>query len=315
MREPFSIQERVTFIAAKREILSGEKIKFFDGKIHPVDSSQDPQPRSQFFEFWIKLPQQQKQASKLVGLFAYSFDPGDDQTYTIINPISNCPMGVAKVEVKIHQTEEKAKIWLAKSLTNESIRVLLRERIPFEAVTESNPSVESLVPDKPHEDRPSQSEDILSPPPDSDDQEEIKESCQAPVLIAPPKFSAEPSLPPPQIVTFPLRPEPVRYSAAYSMDSLEFDIHQNGTHPEVPGDILLPPIDQSVDSLTSLHPTVSSSIVSPSSTAVPSMVHILELSIEGPVDSLLSCEDALGYFVCYNFPGLKDQEVCSRFSH
>jgi hypothetical protein len=310
-----SVQDRVALVMTKQQILSSDKIKFFDGKIHHVDSgTQLLQPGSQFFEFWIKIPQQQKKSfSKLVGLFAYSssLESTDRHgSYTIMNPITNSPLGLAKVEVEIHQTEERAKIWLAKSLTNESIRVLLHERAPVIEL-ESNPSDESIVPDKPQESRPIQCEDISSPPRIDDllEQEEIKESFQAPVLIAPPKFSLEPSLPP-HIATL---PEPANYSAINSVDSLElFEPSDDRIRPESSSSHSPPPhvLDQSVDSLISIQPTISPAT---KPLVASSMVHVLELSIEGPVDPLIASQDSLGYFVCYEFPGLKDQEVCSSF--
>jgi hypothetical protein len=315
----------VTFATTTERLLLGETMEICDGRIHPLDSSQG-YPGSQYFEVWLR----RANISRLVGLFPYALD-SPLTAYSLLNPATNSPMGSAKVEVAILETEERAKIWLAKSLTNERVRTLLSKRMPS--------AVEPpVVPDKPQEHRGSPESESLGTPLQTEDPDALEDLAAASLLVAPPKYSVEPAYPPfpqqpqgPQVVTFPIRPEPVRFSTTCSVDSLEFQSNEDKQEAPLPHsngsdqpdeDLPSPfPLDQSLDSLTPSSPPPP--VPPPAATVTPpppeqtplatfptsASVHVLELSIEGSVDPFVSSEDSLGYFVCYDFPGLDDHEV------
>lgn len=296
-----------------------------DGRIHPLDSAQG-YPGNQYFEVWIR----RSDSSRLVGLFPYSLD-SPLTVYSILNPITNSAMGSAKVEVSILETEERAKIWLAKSLTNERVRGLLTQRVTMD---------QAVVPDKPQEPRSSLESEALGTPLQPEDLQPPDDPARV-SPIAPPKSSMEPDLSPPhdplnqQGVTFPMKPEPVvRFSAACSVDSLDLQSDEkimphllpgtdiggsNMSDQEDEGPSSPFSCDQSMDSLVpssippAFPPTVTVTpppeLISLPTSHNDTTVHVLELSIEGSVDPFISSEDSLGYFVCYDFPGLEDHEV------
>lgn len=299
----YSLEDLVKCSTTPDELLRGGNLKIFDGKIHPLNDQQ--LPVIQYFEIWMRQGTQ----SRMIGLFRYSLE-SSLSSYAIVNPLTNVTIATAKVDVSIQETKERAKLWLAKCLTNENIKVLLSSQFqrndPVDELFQTLDGT-SLVPDKLQEVRDIPQNECLGTPPATEESTLNTYPQVDPVVeVAPPKFSVEPTLPTSRVLVPPNRLESQQLSTTYSIDSLEITCDENDvTSPtaNIQSPPQFPSTDQSVDSLLISRLSNNSPVTETPAT------HILEFIVEGTVDQNIFSKESLGYFVCYNFPRLKDHEV------
>lgn len=288
-----------------------------------------------FFELWFQkynLITNELIFSTLIGLFQY---PVNIETTTssisipIFHPQINSPIGNILLNLSFQPTEDIAKKWLTKSLTDESIRSLLREipsNVEKSGIKNSFVSQEiqsdskslnniEIIPNLIKQiDNYSQTEeiDIIH--------ENKPDNClvdNSESNIAPPKFSFEPNIlyqsknnnlskSNNSNTTNQLESQSESQSrfVQFSLDSLENSTNFKYNIPENKDNQTF-----SIDSIQDLGILNSNSPNTSQNIENTLIDHTIELSIEGNLDPIFHRHDSLGCFVCYNFPNLQDDNV------
>jgi hypothetical protein len=302
-----SINDEIHSAINSSQLMTDRKIKIFGGKVHQIDDSQEL--TSNYFEIWLKInPRFGKATSKFLGLFQCPSLASLPPTIPIFDPLKNMQIGTALVSISIHQTEEIAKKWLVKTLTSQSVQTLLQEKMVFD-----DPSIQSEIlsttpetgPDKPHE--IVENETISSPV--LFDINSESEDIEFP--IAPPKISSDPPL---NLTRVERASKATQISDIFdgSIDSLEVPHGKlSDQHPIDPQPFCEDHLNPQSLSENSVDSIGSESILSDSQIQ-SNCLHVLELTVIGSTGHAQIPSNSLGFFVCYDFPGLPDDRsnVC-----